>query len=213
MEVRYFKKSSIVIVLFLLISPVFSQQKEFTGNPDTGFEQAREMAFNNQRKEAQELLKLIIAKYPNYLDLRSFLANTYSWDGKYKMARILCDYILKTIPNHADTRLLKGRTLSWDGNYELAEKEFLNTLKREPFYDDPYVALLDLYWWSNQDEKGVVIAKKALRNKIENPLLSFKLAKAYKRLKQNSFSVKVMDSLLNIYPKNKEYLEFKKSLK
>jgi YaiO family outer membrane protein len=95
MEVRYFKKSSIVIVLFLLISPVFSQQKEFTGNPDTGFEQAREMAFNNQRKEAQELLKLIIAKYPNYLDLRSFLANTYSWDGKYKMAREGFDFVLK----------------------------------------------------------------------------------------------------------------------
>ncbi|ARV15003.1 LTA synthase family protein [Polaribacter sp. SA4-12] len=141
------------------------------------------------------------------------IARQQAFAGKRKMARILCDHILKALPNHADTRMLKGRTLSWDGDYELAEKEFLNTLKREPFYDDPYVALLDLYWWSNQDEKGVIIAKKALKNKIRNPLLSFKLAKAYKRLKQTSYSVKVMDSLLKIYPKNKEYIKFKKTLK
>lgn len=94
MEARYFKKICI-FVLVLSISSVFSQEKEFTGNPDTGFEQARKMAFNNQRKQAQELLKLIIAKYPNYLDLRSFLANTYSWDGKYKMARQGFDFVLK----------------------------------------------------------------------------------------------------------------------
>lgn len=141
------------------------------------------------------------------------IAREHAFDGKRKMARILSDYILKTLPNHADARTLKGRTLSWDGQYELAEKEFLNTIKRKPFYDDPYSALLDLYWWSSQDDKGVVLAKKALKNKIENPLLSFKLAKAYQRLKQIPNSIKVMDSLLKIYPNNKEYIEFKQSLK
>jgi YaiO family outer membrane protein len=97
MEARSFKKITIFL-LFLFISPIFSQQKEFNGNPDTGFEQARKMAFNKQRKQAQELLISIIAKYPNYLDLRSFLANTYSWDGKYKMAREGFDFTLKKDP-------------------------------------------------------------------------------------------------------------------
>lgn len=119
MEIRYFKKTCIVM-LVLLISPVFSQQKEFTGNPDTGFEQARKMAFNNQRKEAQELLKLIIAKYPNYLDLRSFLANTYSWDGKYKTAREGFDFILKKDPK---------RKLDW-----------IAAIKNEFYADLPYSA-------------------------------------------------------------------------
>lgn len=97
METRYFKRMFFV-VLVLSISSMFSQQKEFVGNPDTGFEQARKMAFNNQRKQAQELLVLIIAKYPTYLDLRSFLANTYSWDGKYKLARKGFDFVLKKDP-------------------------------------------------------------------------------------------------------------------
>ena len=154
--------------------------------------------------------KLILGKTSDQIFL---IARQHAFDGDRKMARILCDHILKSLPNHADARILKGRTLSWDGTYDLAEEEFLNVLKRKPFYDDPYAALLDLYWWSDQDEKGVVLAKKAMKNKIENPLLSFKLAKAYKRLKQYPNSVKVIDSLLKMYPKNKEYIEFKKSLK
>jgi YaiO family outer membrane protein len=97
MKKRCLKKICIV-VLVLFISPIFSQQKEFVGNPDTGFEQARKMAFNKQRKEAQALLKRIIAKYPNYLDLRSFLANTYSWDGDYKKAREGFGFTLKKDP-------------------------------------------------------------------------------------------------------------------
>ena len=141
------------------------------------------------------------------------VARDKAFNKERENARLLCDYILNELPNHSDARTLKGRILSWDGQYEIAEKEFLKTIKRQPFYDDPYVALLDLYWWSDQDDKGVALAKKALRNKIENPLLSFKLAKAHKRLKQNPEAVKVIDSLLRIYPKNKEYMEFKKSLK
>lgn len=91
-------KNIIVIILVLLVSPMFSQEKEFTGDPDKGFEEARNMAFNSQRKEAQELLIRIIAKYPNYLDLRSFLASTYSWDGNYKEARTNFDFVLKKDP-------------------------------------------------------------------------------------------------------------------
>jgi YaiO family outer membrane protein len=96
MKLNY--KNIAIVILVLLVSPVFSQEKEFTGNPDVAFEKARNMAFNNQRKEAQELLIRIIAKYPNYLDLRSFLANTYSWDGNYKVARTGFDFVLKKDP-------------------------------------------------------------------------------------------------------------------
>ncbi len=91
-------KNIAVIILVLLVSPMFSQEKEFTGDPDKGFEDARNMAFNNQRKAAQELLIRIIDKYPNYLDLRSFLATTYSWDGNYKDAREIFDFVLKKNP-------------------------------------------------------------------------------------------------------------------
>ena len=93
----------IYILLFLLSLNAFGQQKVFKGNPDTAFEVARELAFNKQRKQAQDSLLLILTKYPNYHDIRSFLASTYSWDGSYKKAKKEFDYILKKSPKRLDT--------------------------------------------------------------------------------------------------------------
>ena len=72
---------------------------------------------------------------------------------------------------------------------------------------------MDVYWWSNQDEKSIEIAQKAAKNNIVNGDLSFKLAKAHQRLDQKNKSIKLMDSLLKIYPNNVEYKAFKQTLK
>ena len=71
---------------------------------------------------------------------------------------------------------------------------------------------MDLYWWSNQDEKSIEIAKKAFQNDIENSDLSFKLAKAYARLQNLNKANMVMDSLIEIYPQNADYKTFKQTL-
>ncbi len=83
-----------LILMFLPVFQSFGQEKVFDGNPDTAFEKAREMAFNNQRKQAQDSLLFILTKYPDYHDIRSFLASTYSWDGDYKKAKTEFSYIL-----------------------------------------------------------------------------------------------------------------------
>jgi lipoteichoic acid synthase len=127
-------------------------------------------------------------------------------------ARLLCDYILNELPNHSDARTLKGRTLAWDGDYSNAELELLNVIKRSPYYGDSYLALLDLYWWSTQEEKSEKIYRQALKNKIENPEAGFKMAKAYMRLGNSKKAKKVMDSILKIYSNNTDYLTFKKTL-
>lgn len=89
------------VFLFFLNSN--AQQREFKGNPDTAFKVARELAFNNHRKQAQDTLKLILTKYPNYLDIRSFLASTYSWDGNYNQARKEFKQVLSKDPMRAKT--------------------------------------------------------------------------------------------------------------
>lgn len=81
----------------------FGQEKVFYGDPDKAFEAARKLAFNQQRKQAQDSLLLILTKYPNYHDIRSFLASTYSWDGKYEKAKTEFEYILKRSPDRLDT--------------------------------------------------------------------------------------------------------------
>jgi phosphoglycerol transferase MdoB-like AlkP superfamily enzyme len=140
------------------------------------------------------------------------LARKNAFNKKYKRALLLCNYILNEFPNQNDARTLKGRVLAWKKNYKKAEVTLLNVTKRNPYYSDAYAALLDLYWWSNQDEKSFQIYIKAIKNDIENPEISFKMAKAYKRLKNTKRSKIIMDSMLQIYPENENYKFFKKSL-
>jgi len=141
------------------------------------------------------------------------VAREKAFNKEREKARLLCDYILNALPNHSDARTLKGRTLAWDGDYLNAEVELLSVIKRAPYYDDSYLALLDLYWWSSQDDKSVQIYSKAVENKIPNPEISFKMAKAYKRMDSLSQAKKLIDNISELHPDNSEYLTFKSSLK
>jgi len=114
------------ILAFLSIFQCFGQQKVFEGNPDTAFEKAREMAFNQHRKQAQDTLLFILTKYPDYHDIRSFLASTYSWDGEYKKARNEFSYILKKDAQRKSDWIAAIKNELWSdkpfGASELADK-------------------------------------------------------------------------------------------
>jgi lipoteichoic acid synthase len=140
-------------------------------------------------------------------------ARNLAFNKERKKARLLCNYILNDKPNYGDVRTLKGRTLAWDGDYKNAEIELLDVINRTPFYEDGYNALMDIYFWSGQNNKAIKIGKLAQENKINNPEISFKLAKSYQRNKNTLEAKKQIDSILIFYPGNPKYLEFKKSLK
>lgn len=140
-----------------------------------------------------------------------FLARDFAFNNEREKARLLCNYILNEFPNYADVRTLKGRTLAWDKNYTKAETELLEVVKRTPYYNDSYLALMDLYWWTNQDLKGIAIAKKGLKNKVANPELGVKLAQAYNRTNKLTLANKVIDSLIKKHPTEKEFVKIKKT--
>lgn len=66
---------------------VKAQESVYSGDADASFLNAREIAFTGRRAEARDTLRLILSKYPNYTDVRTLLAKTYSWDGAYDEAR------------------------------------------------------------------------------------------------------------------------------
>src|SRR5690606_7797771 len=140
------------------------------------------------------------------------VARELSYKKEYKTARLLCDYILNEYPNYTDARVLKGRSLGWQKDYDKAREELLEAIKRSPYYDDAYMALLDVYWWSDQENKSEAVYSEALKNDIENPLISLKMAQAYKRTGNENLAKKIMDSIVNIHPNNSEILAFKNSL-
>lgn len=111
----------IYIIIFLLSFCSYGQQITFKGDPDRAFEVARELAFNGKRKQAQDTLLSILTKYPNYNDIRSFLASTYSWDGDYKKAKKEFEKVLRNDPDRLDT---------WEA-----------AIKNEMYSEEPYSAL------------------------------------------------------------------------
>jgi YaiO family outer membrane protein len=84
------KRIIISILILFANTCVFAQ---FT-DPDEGLKQARELAFNDKKNEAEDLLIKILEKYPNYNDVRVFLANVYSWNAKYDNSRKEFEYLL-----------------------------------------------------------------------------------------------------------------------
>ncbi len=140
-------------------------------------------------------------------------AREKAFNNERATARLICDYILKKSPNYVDVRILKGRTLAWDGKYEESELELLNSLKRSPYYGDIYMALFDMYWWSEQNDKAKIIIDKAYKNKIEDDEVAFKIARAYISMDDVGRAKKILDSIIKKQPKNKAFLKLKNSLK
>jgi phosphoglycerol transferase MdoB-like AlkP superfamily enzyme len=147
------------------------------------------------------------------LDEMFMLAREKAFDKERDLARLICNYILRKNSNYVDVRILKGRTFAWDGKYKEAEEELLNALRRAPYYDDVYMALLDMYWWSSQNEKSKEIFKKAKENNIKNDEIAFKMARAYKTIDDTENAEKMIDSVLKNQPQNNTFIKFKESLK
>lgn len=74
-----------ILILGLFIS-FLGQCQVGDFDPDSAFVNARKLAFTGKKTEAEISLKLILQKYPNYDEIRLFLATVYGWDKQYKLA-------------------------------------------------------------------------------------------------------------------------------
>lgn len=117
-------------------------------------------------------------------DQTYIVARDLAFKKDYKKSKLLCDYILNEVPNYSEVRTLKGRMLAWEGNYPKAETELLDAIKRTPFETDAYLALMDVYKWSNQNKKAIEIGKKAINSGIKNPEIKSKMEQAYKNMQK-----------------------------
>lgn len=129
-----------ILLLFTCFFQMQAQEVPYNGNPDTSFETARQLAFNQQRKQAQDTLVNILKKYPDYHDIRSFLASTYAWDGDYKKARKEFAYVIEKAPQNKENWIAAIKNESWsDAHYEALE---MSKTALKIFPDNPEITLL-----------------------------------------------------------------------
>ena len=210
MKMSKFSLKLISVWLFLLAFQISAQQKVFTGNPDTAFAKARELAFNKQRKQAQDSLLLILTKYPDYLDVRSFLASTYSWDGAYKKARKEFSYVLKKDPKRKTDWIATINNELWGETPSNALK--LATTALEHYPNDANILYLraSAEENSNNPEEALRTIKSVLHKNPDD-----KKAKEYKKnlINKLSFNIVGVSSSVDVYSKNERYLMQYHSLK
>lgn len=137
------RKSIIKLTILFTLACFFQMQGQimpYNGNPDTSFETARQLAFNKQRKQAQDTLIKILNKYPDYHDIRTFLASTYAWDGDYKKARKEYAYVIEKAPQNKENWVAAIKNESWsDAHYDALE---MTKKALKIFPDDTEITLL-----------------------------------------------------------------------
>lgn len=172
---EYYRILACFFIFTFLLENLNAQEKIFKGNPDTAFEVARKLAFDGKRKQAQDTLKLILTKYPNYLDIRAFLASTYSWDGKYNLARKEFEYVLEKDESR------KTDWIAYIKNEQYAEKYYkalqLTDKALKLFPNDPDLLLLKArsqFNRGNREEAFETARNGALRHPENEALVSYK---------------------------------------
>ena len=97
-----------------------AQEISYTGDPDASLQRAMALAFEGNRVEARDTLTNILKAYPDYTDVRSLLAKTYSWDGNYDEARKQFNRITSEERQHKEVWIAAIRNEVFAENFYLA---------------------------------------------------------------------------------------------
>ncbi len=105
--------------VFILSSGTPAQKKR---DVDERFKEARELAFEGERQAAIDSLQSILVDYPNYYDVRVFMARVMAWDKNYDESISNLLQVIDQKRNHKEAINTLIDVYTWSGNYELALK-------------------------------------------------------------------------------------------
>lgn len=114
-------RQRVYLILLMLVSlNALGQGTGYSGDPDASFFTARDLAFAGNRASARDTLKSILTKYPDYMDVRSLLAKTYSWDQEYDAARLEFNRVTSTERKNSEAWVGAIKNEQYAKNYNIA---------------------------------------------------------------------------------------------
>ena len=111
-------------------------------------------------------------------------AKELAFDGDTKRALLLGGYILSQVPGHADTEILMGRIHAWEGRYDIAIEILEGAIHKYPIYADGYAALLDVFFWSDNNRRALSLQRSIERNNIQNKEVQNKMKRAQQKIEK-----------------------------
>ena len=141
-------------LICIIIFPCFinGQEVSYLGNPDDSYFAARELAFAGLHHSARDTLERILTRYPDYTDVRSLLAKTYSWDANYEEARKHLNRITSVERHNKEAWLAAINNEIYAKNLHIALGLTLKALEYLP------------------DDSDLVLIKIDLEKQLHNPL-------------------------------------------
>ncbi|MGB5360338.1 MAG: sulfatase-like hydrolase/transferase [Eudoraea sp.] len=109
-------------------------------------------------------------------------AKELAFKGDTQRALLLSGYILSRVPGHADTEILMGRIHAWEGRYDTSIDILERAIQKYPIYADGYAALLDVFFWSDNNHRALTLKRLIERNNIQNKEVQNKMKRALKKM-------------------------------
>jgi len=131
-------------------------------------------------------------------------ARKQAFSNNYADARIKCYEILKMSPEYRDVRILLARTYAWEQKFDSARNHLKVVLLQDPYSLDAYLALADVETWSQNCAEAMNLCNSALAKIPNNYELFIKKIKACLCLEDVACARAGIDSLLKVYPLNRE---------
>lgn len=97
-----------------------AQPQQVGYDADLAYLHARDLAFVGKHAEARDTLKRILTDYPDYADVETLLAKTYSWQGQYDLARLHLNRVTSRLRKSEDAWVASVRNELYAGNTSLA---------------------------------------------------------------------------------------------
>lgn len=108
-------------------------EKALTSNPDSLFQQARDLAFISKNNlEAIKTIKLALKLSPDNADFSIFLGRLYAWEGYYDSAAVQLQRVVEQYPDYEDARSALADVYVWSKQYKLAVQLLEEGLQLNP---------------------------------------------------------------------------------
>jgi len=130
-------------------------------------------------------------------------AKDLAFNGDTQRALLLSGYILSQVPGHADTEILMGRIHAWEGRYDIAIDILEGAIQKYPIYADGYAALLDVFFWSDNNQGALSLQHIIERNNIQNKEVQNKMKRALQKIdetKEPESSEKILKKSIDESP-------------
>ncbi|WP_430973643.1 YaiO family outer membrane beta-barrel protein [Sunxiuqinia rutila] len=125
-------------------------------------------------------------------------------DDDYPKAISLSKQALEMSPDYSDIRIFLGRIYTWTDRVEEAREAFQYVLERYPGHEDASMAITDLEYWNDNNQKALEYCNNGLAEHPESEELLLKKAKILNNMKRFDEAYQVAEGLTERHPDNQD---------